>query len=116
MSAPFEEATMSGAEFAKRHGTSGDGQQKPNGQAPEPAASADLEPKRTDWMWHPRLPAGMISIIGARGGGCKGLTCMSLTASVTTGRAWPDGSPQASPAQCSGARRKTRCPRWWCRG
>ena len=25
-------------------------------------------------MWYPRIPAGMITIIGAKGGSCKGLT------------------------------------------
>ena len=46
-------------------------------------------------MWFPYLPAGMISIIGAKGGSCKGLTCASLTAAVTTPSLWPDGSGPA---------------------
>jgi putative DNA primase/helicase len=59
---------------------------------PKMRAADEIKPKGTSWMWHPYIPAGMISLLGAKGGSCKGLTCVSLTAAVTIGRLWPDGS------------------------
>ena len=66
---------------------------KPNDEAkPKMLAAGEIKPRRTAWMWHPYIPAGMISILGAKGGCCKGLTCASLAATVTTGGIWPDGT------------------------
>jgi putative DNA primase/helicase len=78
------------AEYAAREG-------KPNGAATPPPmiGATTLKPRRTVWMWHPYLPAGMITILGAKGGSCKGLTCASLAATVTIGGMWPDGTGPA---------------------
>ena len=54
-----------------------------------------VNPRRPTWMWYPRIPAGMITIIGAKGGSCKGLTCASMAATVTTGGMWPDSTGPA---------------------
>jgi hypothetical protein len=68
----------------------------PEQAPPPPMQSADgVKPRRPNWMWYPRIPAGMITIIGAKGGSCKGLTCTSITATVTTGGMWPDGAGPA---------------------
>lgn len=71
---------------------------KPNGPAPPLRwrAAAETKPKRTTWMWYPYLPGGVVSIIGAKGGSCKGLCCVHLAAAVTTGGPWPDGSGHAA--------------------
>lgn len=47
------------------------------------------------WLWHPRLPANQISLLGSPGGGGKGLNACNYAACVTTGRAWPCGSDLA---------------------
>ena len=46
-------------------------------------------------MWYPRVPGGMLTIIGAKGGSCKGLACASLAATLTTAGYWPDGTGPA---------------------
>jgi hypothetical protein len=85
------------AEYAAREG-------RPNGADDNPMLPAGaFQPRRTTWMWFPYLPAGMISIIGAKGGSCKGLTCASLAATITTAGTWPDGSgpaPQGAVLWC----------------
>jgi hypothetical protein len=43
-----------------------------------------VECKKVKWLWYPYVPADNLSLIGAKGGGGKGLTCASLTATVTT--------------------------------
>jgi hypothetical protein len=50
-----------------------------------------IECKRVKWLWYPYLPADNLSLIGAKGGGGKGLTCMAMTATITTAGSWPDG-------------------------
>jgi RepB DNA-primase from phage plasmid/AAA domain len=56
---------------------------------------ATLEPKPTDWLWHPYFPAGELSLIGAKGGVGKGQACASIVARLTTGIFWPDGKEKA---------------------
>jgi putative DNA primase/helicase len=69
---------------------------KPNGSAPppppEPTSGSTLEVRGTTWMWHPRLPANQITLLGGKGGSCKGLICAGLTASTTNRKPWPDGT------------------------
>ena len=59
--------------------------------------ASSVKPEKTTWMWYPYIPAGMISILGAKGGSCKGLTSASLTAAITTGGKWPDGLDGGQP-------------------
>jgi putative DNA primase/helicase len=68
---------------------------KPNGKAPPalPTSGSALDIKGTSWMWHPYLPANQITLIGGRGGSCKGLISAALVASVTRPQPWPDGTP-----------------------
>jgi hypothetical protein len=72
---------------------------QPGNTTPTPAAmqsAVAVNPRRPTWMWYPRIPAGMITIIGAKGGSCKGLTCASLAATVTTAGMWPDNTGPAA--------------------
>jgi putative DNA primase/helicase len=74
------------------------GQTKPNGAAPPSILDATTIGATTvSWLWYPRLPAGQISLLGAPGGGGKGLNAAEYTAIVTTGRPWPDGTPGPEP-------------------
>lgn len=57
----------------------------------------ELEPKSIDWIWYGRLAKGMLTMeIGDPGHGKSQLTCY-ISACVTTGRAWADGSPGIRP-------------------
>jgi DNA repair protein RadA/Sms len=49
--------------------------------------------KSVNWLWYPYVPADNLSLIGAKGGGGKGLTCAALAATITTADNWPDGQP-----------------------
>jgi hypothetical protein len=72
---------------------------KPNGAAhPAILEATTVGATTVSWLWYPRLPAGQISLLGAPGGGGKGLNAAEYTAVVTTGRAWPDGTPGPEPA------------------
>ncbi len=50
-----------------------------------------LEP--IDWIWPGYLPAGMLTLLGGAPGCGKTAIALSLAATLTTGRPWPDGSP-----------------------
>jgi AAA domain/Bifunctional DNA primase/polymerase, N-terminal len=51
------------------------------------AAEVEILPLR--WLWRRHIPAGMITILGGKGGRGKGLVCASLVASITTGTPLP---------------------------
>jgi hypothetical protein len=71
---------------------------KGNGTAPPVIVEATTVGATTvSWLWYPRLPAGQISLLGAPGGGGKGLNAADYTAIVTTGRTWSDGTPGPEP-------------------
>jgi putative DNA primase/helicase len=53
---------------------------------------ADVEPTAVDWLWPGRIALGrMTLLVGRPGEGKSFLTC-DITARVTTGATWPDGS------------------------
>jgi hypothetical protein len=73
---------------------------KPNGaaqSAPAVIEARETVPQEAHFMWFPRIPAGMITLIGGRGGHGKGLVCASITASVTTREPYPDGTESGLP-------------------
>jgi AAA domain len=75
-------------------------QGKPKGNGVAPPAIIDattIGANTVCWTWYPRLPAGQISLLGAPGGGGKGLNAAEYTAVVTTGSDWPDGTPGPEP-------------------
>jgi AAA domain len=65
--------------------------------APRVIEATEASPTEAHFMWFPRIPAGMITLIGGRGGHGKGLVCASITASVTTRMAYPDGTDSGLP-------------------
>jgi hypothetical protein len=91
---PYVAAAMEGAKGGKAQAKA-----KPNGAAPPAILEATTVGATTvSWLWYPRLPAGQISLLGAPGGGGKGLNAAEYTAVVTAGRPWPDGAPGPEPA------------------
>jgi putative DNA primase/helicase len=68
-------------------------EEKAPARGPVPASS--VAPKEMGWLWYPRIPAGMMTILGGKGARCKGQVCASLAASVSTHGAFPDGEPYA---------------------
>lgn len=55
-----------------------------------------IEPVR--WVWPGYLPAGMLAILGGAPGCGKTTIALALAAAITTGSAWPDGTPGGAPA------------------
>jgi putative DNA primase/helicase len=53
---------------------------------------ADVEPCEISWLWHGRIPLGRISLLVGRPGEGKSFLTTDMTARVTTGTPWPDGS------------------------
>jgi putative DNA primase/helicase len=53
---------------------------------------ADVEPVAIDWLWPKKLPLGRITLLAGRPGGGKSIATCDMTARVTTGSPWPDGS------------------------
>ena len=52
----------------------------------------DVEERKLEWLWEGRIPMGQVTMIaGDPGTGKSQLTCW-MTAAVTTGSSWPDGS------------------------
>lgn len=53
---------------------------------------ADVEPREVQWLWPGRVPLGRISLLVGRPGEGKSFLTTDMTARVSTGRTWPDGS------------------------
>jgi len=81
---PLVKAFMEGVHGGK---TQDEQQAKP---APQLFEADTVECRKVNWLWYPYIPADNLSLIGAKGGGGKGLTCTSLTAIITTGGVWPN--------------------------
>ena len=46
--------------------------------------------KPVEWLWHPRIPKGKVTIFDGDPGVGKSTICCDITARVTTGEPWPD--------------------------
>jgi putative DNA primase/helicase len=57
-----------------------------------------VEPELVNWLWPGRIPFGSFTIIDGDPGLGKSAMTIDIAACVTTGRAWPDGTPGGSPA------------------
>jgi putative DNA primase/helicase len=60
-----------------------------------PICASTITPKTCKWAWYPYVPAGMISLLGGKGGRGKGQICASFAAAVTKTGVWPDGTVTA---------------------
>jgi hypothetical protein len=83
---PYTDAIHEGAA-----GVQGQVKPKPNGH--DLVEADTVECKKVNWLWYPYLPADNLSLLGAKGGGGKGLASMAMVATITTGGLWPDGRP-----------------------
>jgi hypothetical protein len=54
---------------------------------------ARIVPERINWLWHRRIPLGMLALLDGDPGIGKSLITTDLAARVSTGRPMPDGSP-----------------------
>jgi putative DNA primase/helicase len=53
---------------------------------------ADVEPERVQWLWPGRIPVGKLVILDGDPGVGKSTVAIDVSATVTTGGSWPDGS------------------------
>jgi len=53
---------------------------------------ADVEPRAVSWLWPGRFPLGRISLLVGRPGEGKSFLTTDMSARVSTGTPWPDGS------------------------
>jgi putative DNA primase/helicase len=58
---------------------------------------SDVKMERTDWLWSHWLAAGCLQVFAGPAGLGKTTIALSLAATVTRGRLWPDGSRCTSP-------------------
>jgi AAA domain len=72
-------------------------QQSAAQQQPQITEASTIMCQKVDWLWYPYLPANNLSLLGAKGGGGKGLTCAALAATVTTAGVWPNGTDYEKP-------------------
>jgi hypothetical protein len=87
---------------------------KTNGHADGPFSlirGDALQPEVVQWLWYSRIPAGQITLIGGKGGSCKGLIMASLAASYRAQRHGHTTACRPPTARCSGARPRTRSRR-----
>jgi hypothetical protein len=54
---------------------------------------SQVEKKPTPWLWQNKIPSGTLTSIAGLPGITKTFWIVKLTAHVTTGKAWDDGSP-----------------------
>ncbi|MGN6259612.1 MAG: AAA family ATPase [Ralstonia sp.] len=59
--------------------------------------AADVVPEAISWLWPDWLPAGKISILAGSPGTGKTTLALAMSAIVTTGGIWPDGSRMKRP-------------------
>lgn len=58
-------------------------------QRTEEITAASIAPKDVNWLWYPRIAAGTITLVGARGGTGKGMFLVDIAARITRGSLWP---------------------------
>lgn len=74
----------------------GDGPSKPASRLAEAASTvtlATVQPERVSWLWPGRLPAGKLVILDGDPAVGKSTLAVDVSAHVSTGSRWPDGTP-----------------------
>lgn len=61
--------------------------------APILVRMADVAPRPVSWLWEGRLPRRCVSVLAGRPGDGKSFATADWAARVSTGTAWPDGTP-----------------------
>ncbi len=59
---------------------------------------ADVEPRPVEWLWEGRIPIGKLTLLAGHPGLGKSFATLDLSARVSAGYDWPDGSPAGEPA------------------
>ena len=54
---------------------------------------ADVEPEEVSWLWDGRVARGKLALLVGDPGVCKSFLSLDIAARVSTGSAWPDGTP-----------------------
>lgn len=54
---------------------------------------SDIEPVPVNWLWLYRIAVGRLSVLVGRPGEGKSFVTLDMAAHVSTGKAWPDGTP-----------------------
>ena len=65
---------------------------RPSGRKAELITLSDLSPMETEWLWHPRIPKGELTVLDGDPSVNKSSLLMDLAARVSTGREMPDGT------------------------
>lgn len=73
--------------------TAGSEQPVPGRPAPITVRLSDVAPELVSWLWQGRLPAGKLVTLDGDPGTGKSTLAVEITAHVTTGTPWPDGTP-----------------------
>lgn len=58
---------------------------------------SDIQERRVDWLWQQKIPRDVLASLFAVLGSGKTTIVIDLSARFTTGREWPDGSPNTNP-------------------
>lgn len=59
----------------------------------------EIKERAISWLWDQYLPMGSLILLSGPGGVGKSTITCDITARVTTGREWPDGSPCRKPGK-----------------
>jgi len=71
----------------------------PRASAPRPVLLrvADVEPQPVEWLWEKRIPRGKLTSLVGNPGVAKSFLTLDITARVSSGRDFPDGSISPGP-------------------
>jgi AAA domain len=108
MSAAFDDATMSGAEFRQKHGQGKAKEPPPNGKdelaeklnaaALDLQALANLEPPARRFAWAPWIPAEKVTLLHGDGGTGKSLLSLQIAVAYALGHDLFGGNTESCPA------------------
>lgn len=69
------------------------GKSSKNRKRPKLIRVSDVTEKAIQWLWGNKLPLGMLSLVTGLAGIGKSFLTVYMTAIITSGSNWPDGSP-----------------------